>query len=37
MFMQTGTTTLDPILILIVLGVLAFVAGIFGDADIISF
>jgi hypothetical protein len=38
-FMQTngGTTTFDPILIIVILGILAAVAGFFGDADFIAF
>jgi hypothetical protein len=35
--MQTGTTTFDPVLIVLVLGVLAFIASVFSGADIISF
>lgn len=35
--MQTGSTTFDPVLIILVLGVLALVAGFFGDVDFLAF
>jgi hypothetical protein len=34
--MQTNTT-FDPVLVVIILGVLAFIASVFSGADIISF